>query len=408
MGASRSSLLALVAANAVSQLGNVAAIVALPWFVLVTTGSAARTGLTAFATTLPLAFGAILGGTIVDRVGLRRASIAADLGAAAAIATIPLLHALDALEFWHVLALAFTAGAFEAPGRAARRAMLPDLAERASVSLERANSIATTSEHVGYVLGAPAAGLLIAAIGAPNTLLLDAASFAVSAGIVAAAVPSTRGAVGPTPLLGGVRFVLGTPLLFTLFGMWMVGGFLIGPLAAVVLPVYAREELGGAGSLAACVTAYGLGGLAGTIAYGVAGVRLPRRPFYVGMWVVYPALSVALVTVPPLVPLLAILFGIGFAVGAYDPFETTIHQELIPPELRARVFAILLAVEMIVVPPSMLLNGLLMEHAGLRPALTLLAVGNVLLGAFAILNRPARTLDVGARPRLGATAPSSR
>jgi len=395
---SRRRVLALVLANAVSELGNVAAVVALPWFVLVTTGSAARTGLTAFATTVPLALGAIAGGPVVDRVGLRRASIVADLGAGAAIAAIPVLQEAGALEFWHVLALAFAAGAFEAPGRAARRAMLPDLAERASMSLERANSIATTSEHVGYVLGAPAAGLLIATVGAPNALLLDAASFAASAGIVAALVPSVRGAAGPTPLLGGLRFIRETPLLLTLFAMWMVGGFLIGPLAAVVLPVYAREELGGAGELAACVSAYGAGGLAGTLAYGVAGLRLPRRVFYAGMWTLYAALSLALVAVPPLVPLLAILFGIGFVVGAYDPFETTIHQELIPPDLRARVFAILLAAEMIVVPPSMLLNGLLMERLGLRAALVLFGVGNLVLGAFALANRPARNLDVRGRP----------
>ncbi|MDQ3822466.1 MAG: MFS transporter [Actinomycetota bacterium] len=404
MRASRSSLLALVLANAVSQLGNVAAVVALPWFVLLTTGSAARTGLTAFATTLPLALGAILGGPIVDRVGLRRASIAADLGAGASIAAIPLLHGLGVLEFWHVLALAFAAGAFEAPGRAARRAMLPDLAARASLSLERANSISTTSEHVGYVLGAPAAGLLIAAVGAPSTLLLDAASFAVSAGIVAVAVPSVAGAVGPNRLLDGFRFVLRTPLLFTLFAMWIVGGFLIGPLASVVLPVYARDVLGGAGSLAACVTAYGAGGLAGTVVYGVGGFRIPRRAFYVGMWTAYPAVSLALVAVPPLGPLLVLLFAIGFVVGAYDPFEATIHQQLIPPELRARVFAILLAVEMIVVPPSMLLNGLLMEHAGLRAALVLFGVGNALLGLVALVNRPARRLDVCA----AATATSGR
>jgi MFS family permease len=392
----RSRVLALVLANAISELGNVAAIVALPWFVLVTTGSAARTGLTAFATTLPLALGAIAGGRVVDRVGLRRASVVADLGAGTAIAAIPVLHHLGALEFWHVLALAFAAGTFEGPGRAARRALLPGLAERSTLSLERANSLSTTSEHIGYVLGAPAAGLLIATVGAPNALLLDAATFAVSAAIVGGLVPTLRTAIGPTPLGEGIRFVLGTPLLFTFFGMWMVGGFLIGPLASVVLPVYAKDVLGGAGSLAACVTAYGVGGLGGTVAYGLAGPKLPRRPLYVAMWIAYPALSLALIPVPGLGPLLVLLAGIGFVTGAYNPFETTIHQELIPPELRARAFAILLAVEMLVVPPAMLLNGFLMEHVGLRAALILFGVGNLLLGVFALANRPARRLDVRA------------
>src|SRR5215210_3031713 len=151
----RTGVLALVAANAASQLGNVVAVVALPWFVLVTTGSPARTGLTAFATTLPLAVGALVGGPVVDWIGIRRASVGSDLGAAAAIAAIPVLHSAGALTFPLLLALAFAASALEAPGRAARRAMLPDLAARASMPLEHANSISTTSEHTGYVAGAP-------------------------------------------------------------------------------------------------------------------------------------------------------------------------------------------------------------------------------------------------------------
>lgn len=73
---SRGGLYALVAANAVSHLGNVFAVVA-------------------FATTLPLALGAVVGGPIVDRIGTRRASVVTDVGSAAAIALIPLLHAQE-------------------------------------------------------------------------------------------------------------------------------------------------------------------------------------------------------------------------------------------------------------------------------------------------------------------------
>ena len=169
-------LLYLIAANAISQLGNVVAVVALPWFVLETTGSPARTGITAFAATVPLALGAVFAGPVVDRLGARRASVLADLGAGIAIAGVPLLHQLGALEFWVVLLLAFAAGAIEAPGRTARKAMLPELAQRAHMSLERANSVSTTSEHLGYVLGAPLAGVVIAAAGAPQALWVDAAS----------------------------------------------------------------------------------------------------------------------------------------------------------------------------------------------------------------------------------------
>ena len=387
----RSPLFALVAANTASQLGNVVAAVALPWFVLTTTDSPARAGVVAFAATLPLAIGAVVGAPVVDRIGVRRASVAADAGAAAAIAVIPVLHALGSLEFWHVVAFAFVASAFEAPGRAARRAMLPDIAERSLVSLERANSISTTSEHTGYIVGAPIAGLLIATVGAAGALWFDVASFVVSALVVAGAVPSVRPALRGARLLDGLRFVVETPLLRTFFTIWVVGGFLIAPLAAVVLPVYAREELGGAGALAACITGYGVGGLAGAVAYGAGAARLPRRPFFVATWIVYPALTLLLVPLPPLGIVVGLLFAIGFVTGAYDPFEVTVHQELIPPDLRARAFAILLAAEMIVVPPSMLLYGFVIEHLGLRTALVGYALGNVALGAYAISNAATRS-----------------
>lgn len=392
MSARRLPLLALVAANTASQLGNVVAVVALPWFVLATTDSPARAGIVAFAATLPLAFGAVVGAPVVDRIGVRRASVLADLGAAAAIAGIPLLHALGTLRFWHVVALAFAAAALEAPGRAARRAMLPDIAERSGVRLERANSISTTSEHTGYVLGAPLAGVLIAVAGAPGALWVDAASFVLSGLVVAGAVPSVRPAVGRTHLLEGLRYVLETPLLRTFFTIWTVGAFLIDPLAPVLLPVYAREELGGAGTLAACITAYGLGGLAGAVAYGMVGVRVPPRAFFVAVWLVYPALTLVLLGLPPLAAVLPLLLVIGVVTGAYDPFEVTVHQRLVPPDLRARAFAILLAAQMIVVPPAMLLYGFLIEAAGLRAALLLYGLGNVALGAYAVLNRPAREL----------------
>ena len=65
---------------------------------------------------------------------------------------------------------------------------------------------------------------------------------------------------------------------------------------------------------------------------------------------------------------------------------------MIPPDLRARAFAILIAAEMIVVPPSMLLYGFVSEGLRLRAALLLFAAGNGLLAAFAIGNRPARRL----------------
>jgi MFS family permease len=155
--AARRPLVALVVANTASLLGNVVAAVAIPWFVLVTTGSAARTGLAAFATTLPLALGAFFGGAVADRVGHRRAAVWSDVASAVAFGAVPALHAAGALAFWSLLALAFVGSLFDAPGQAAREALLPETADRAGVSRDRANALWTTTEHTGFVVGAPLA-----------------------------------------------------------------------------------------------------------------------------------------------------------------------------------------------------------------------------------------------------------
>ena len=392
----RLPLAALVGANAISLLGDVVAAVAIPWFVLVTTGSVARTGIAAFFTTLPLALGAFFGGAIADAVGPRRASVAGDLASAAAIAAIPLLHALGALAFWHVVALAFVGALFDAPAQAAREALLPDVARRAGVTLERATALWTSTEHTGYVLGAPVAGVLIATLGAPNALWLDAASFLLAAGAVLAAVsavPTVRERKRyAEELVEGLRFVAGDAVLRTFLATATVGNFLIAPLAPVLLPVYARDELGGARDLGLLVGVYGAGGLAGAVAFAVASGRVPRRPLFAVVWAVYPLLWAALVPLPRLLLAATILLLVGLAAGALGPLEQVVRQERTPPELRGRVFATFMASLTFVVPPAALAAALLVEAAGLRTTVAVLTVGNAALTVWVLAGRAWRSI----------------
>src|SRR5512134_1376280 len=123
----RAPLLALYVADAVSLVGNVVAQLAVPWFVLVTTGSAALTGLAIFFNFLPIVLAAFFGGVVVDRLGFRAASIVADLASASAVAAIPLLHSTVGIELWQLMALVFLGALLDAPGTTARQALFPDL-----------------------------------------------------------------------------------------------------------------------------------------------------------------------------------------------------------------------------------------------------------------------------------------
>src|SRR5215217_1277764 len=76
---SRMPLCALLVADGISQTGNMLTMLAIPWFVLETTGSAARTGLTAAVEALAVVVAGFLGGALVDRLGHKRTSVVGDL-----------------------------------------------------------------------------------------------------------------------------------------------------------------------------------------------------------------------------------------------------------------------------------------------------------------------------------------
>src|SRR5687767_6331705 len=119
----RRPLGALLAADGISQTGNMMTMLAVPWFVLETTGSAAQTGITAAVEALAIVAAGFLGGALVDRLGHKRTSVAGDLASGATVALIPLLHLTVGLAFWQLLALVFLGALLDTPGWTARRSL---------------------------------------------------------------------------------------------------------------------------------------------------------------------------------------------------------------------------------------------------------------------------------------------
>jgi MFS family permease len=155
----RIPILALLGANAVSETGNVLVFVAIPWFVLQTTGSAAKTGTTGGAFLLAAVVAGVVGRPVVDRMGFKRPSIVADLAGAVTVALIPLLYYTIGLAFWQLLVLVFLGGFLDASGHTARQSLVPDLAGRAGMRIERANAAFQGIQHASFLLGPPLAGV---------------------------------------------------------------------------------------------------------------------------------------------------------------------------------------------------------------------------------------------------------
>jgi MFS family permease len=385
---SRLPLFALLAANAVSRIGNVVAAIAIPWFVLLTSGSAVQTGVAAFFATAPLAVGAFFGGAIVDRVGARLTSVAGDIMSGVSLAGIPLLHAAGVLEFWQLAALASLSALFDAPAAAAREALVPDLALRAGMRLERANSLLTGTEHIAYLLGAPAAGLLIAVLSAPAVLWLDVASFGAAALTVLVAVPDgvhrARRATYARDLVEGLAFLRQESLLGPLLLLSSAGNLLYAGLGPVLLPIYAQEVFGTSTSLGLMVAAYGLGGLAGAAAFAFVDHHVSRRALYLGGWIGSQLFVLLLVGLPALVVVLLALFVVGLAAGAIGPIDQTLRQERTPPPLRGRVFSLVIAAQAVVAPIGMLLAGVAADRLGVQLAFVVFAITNAALVLLAL------------------------
>jgi MFS family permease len=388
----RLPLFATIAADTISRTGNLLTAVAIPWFVLETTGSPAQTGVAVFAGAVPIVISLFFGGTIVDRFSYRRVSVVADLASGLSVLLIPLLHAVDALSFPLLLALVFLGALLDLPASLARMAAMPDLARLSGVPVERALA---ASEGTSTVLGlaAPAlTGVMIAAFGASNVLWIDAASFAVSAALMARFVPDTvRNVAEQTgsyleELVAGLRFIRFEPVLFPLILFFAAMNVVIGPVDALIVPVYASEVFGSAIAFGVMAAASGAGALAGTAVMGWIGHRLPRRAIFCGGFLAVPLALASLALTPGLPLTLAILALLGLALGLTNILEYSIYFERIPEAMRARVMGLAGAIGWWTVPVGRLIGGFLLERFGLSTSLALLAALSlpIPLGIFAI------------------------
>ena len=381
----RVPLAALLASEAVSITGNRLTQLAIPWFVLQTTGSVAQTGLVAFFSLLPFVLSSALGGVFVDRLGYRRASIAADLASGASVLCVPLLYHTIGLPLAALLALVFAGALLDAPGVTAREALLPDLVKLAGTTLERGTSLHDGVSRAANMVGAPLSGVLIALLGPANVLILDAATFAVSALLMRAFVPAPPPRdedAAPEPyfaqLREGFAFLWRTPLVRAVVVMVLITNMLDAAMGGVLMPVYADRVLDSIVALGLMSGGMGLTAFLGTLVFAWIGHRLPRVSTLVaGFTLGGPSRFFLLAALPGAGPAIAGFAVAGIGIGPINPILGTLQYERVPERLRARVFGAVSAGVMAGAPVGALLGAGLVELIGLQE--TFLVFGTVYL-----------------------------
>ena len=379
------SLLALITAEIVSSLGSRITFLALPWFVLVTTGSAAKMGIVLAVEMLPVALLGIPSGSAVARFGARRTMQIADIARVPLLCSLPLLHAADALSFPLLLAIVFLIGCFVAPYFASQRVILPELVGEDETTVAQANAVIEGATTLTNLLGPVAAGLLIATVGATNALYVDAGTFLFSFLVLTLLVPrrpplpQTEDAAG---ILAGLRYLRRDELLW---GTLVAAVFLnmFGASLGASLPVLAFEEFDESSRVAGALFAsLGAGALLGTV---TAMRLLPRfKPIRLA--------TVGIVALPLPIWLLALdlpLWATMAALFASAFFGPLVNAPLIglmttrtPAALRPKVMTSVMTMAMLAGPLGIAAAGPLLEALGTRAVFGIIAAGMTLFALY--------------------------
>ena len=376
-------LYSLFTANIISLVGNIFSAIAIPWFVLQTTGSATQTGITGFFTIMPVVLAGFLGGTLIDRIGYKRTSIISDLASGITTALIPIFYFTIGLEFWQLMILVFLGALLDTPGSSARHALLPELAEQAGMPIERATSLTHVIERGSRLIGAPLAGLLISVMGTANVLWLDAVSFFISAGIIGFMIAAPKTIKSDeekktgnyfAEMKEGLRFITNDKLILSIVIMIMLTNFLDSVFSGVVRPVYVKEVYNNAVSLGLLIAANGGGAVIGGLIFASIGHRLPRHTVFVAAFVLTGLQFWVYALQPPIYILAASVLITSMGAGPLNPIIGAVEFERIPPDMRGRVFGAITAGAWMAMPFGMLLGGVLTEKFSYLPMLIALGI----------------------------------
>ncbi|MEV6979118.1 MFS transporter [Kitasatospora sp. NPDC093806] len=388
---------------AISLTGTRVSAIALPWFVLATTGSPTMTGVVAFVELAPYVLVKALTGPVIDRLGPRVVSWSTDAVSAVAAGLVPLLHGLGLLPFWLLLVMVAVIGAARGPGDLAKEVMVPEAADRARVPMERATGLAGVTERLATTIGPMVGGGLVALLGPMSGLAANAVAFALGSLVIAVALPrgigravaapsaagadatgaastgvdATGGAVPAEPRVGywrmfreGFAFLRGEPLLLTIIVMIAVTNLLDAGYMTVLVPVWAQETGGGPAAIGLIGSVWGIAAVAGSLIAAMVAHRLPRRAvFFVGFLLCGAPRFVVLALDLPMGVMLAVFAVSGFGSGFLNPILGAIQFERVPRHLLGRVNALGDSLAWAGIPLGGLLAGSAVALVGLIPVL---------------------------------------
>jgi MFS family permease len=357
-----------------------------------------------------LVFG-LSAGVWIDRLRRRPVMIAADLGRAAVLASIPIAARAGALTLGQLYVVAALAGVMAIFFNVADQSLLPALV--GGDEILEANSKLTLSSTIAEIAGPGLTGFLVQLITAPIAILFDAVSFLISALLLGSIrkrepPPGSPPADAATPggsrtdrpprrllaeTLGGLRWIFADPLLRPLGLRSATAWVFLGFFGALYL-LFAVDVLGLRPAVLGLIIATGG---AGAMAGALLAQRLERR-FPLGLTFIATSAIYGLIiflvplagtlraagsprpagTAPAVAMLMAAQLIGDMAFTIYAINEVSLRQRVAPPHVLGRVNAGMQLLALGIYPIGALIGGYLGERIGVRPTLAVGASGILL------------------------------
>lgn len=362
---------------------------------------------------LPFLLFTLPAGVWVDRLSRRRILIAADLGRAVMIASIPITFVLGGLTIWQVYLVAFVNGTLTVFFDIADQSYLPTVVERDE--LVDANGKLQASASTAQVIGDPVGGAVVGLLAAPFALVLDAISYLASALLVfsihrperahpptpaesVAAAAEAPGQARPrivSEVRDGLRFVVHNRFLRHIAPATATSN-LFSNISFSMLPVFFYRDLGLTPELFGLIGGcFGVGALIGAATSSRVANRFGVGPAIVGSIMIGGAAGVLIPLATADTALLLIggsgLVG-GWANVVYNVNQVSLRQAITPERMLGRMNATMRFIVWGIIPIGMVLGGLIATVFGVMTAIWVGAIGGLFPFLF-VLFSPVRGLQ---------------
>lgn len=299
-------LLRILSAQSASTYANQVIALVIPWLVLTRTGSAVNAGTIAFAMGIAALLGTLCGGLVTDRIGGRRVSVLADALSLTTALALAVALWFDYFSLWFIALTQVLGVFFDGPGQIAKNTTIPTAAQKEKVPIVRAMGLVQTLQGAAMFIGPLTAGLLIAAFGEANTLVLACALFFAAIALVLRLEKQIMSHEHPmsarqayADMREAVRYILKDPFLGKMQFFGPLYGAILIPLTALVFPawfVFAQQDSVALGIFLGSIA---VGGMIGGASFAALAQRLRQRTWLIWATAAYAAALLGLYFLQP-------------------------------------------------------------------------------------------------------------